>query len=127
MVTDADRLAAILASLPREDAAFLAAQLAPPWQRRRDRLAERDAAVREALAVHASLPRKPAAKARATELLRVAATPQARGERTELLRRILDLSEAGGLAWRRIYDIGGTGEVQQKPRTLHPAQATQSL
>ena len=120
-MTDADRLAAILAALPAEDAAFLATQLAPPWQRRRGRLAERDSAVREALAALAGLARKPAAMALATELLRVATTPHARGERVELLRRIIDLSEAGGLAWRRIYDIGAAGEVQQKPGTLHPA------
>ena len=118
-MTDADRLAAILAALPAEDAAFLATQLAPPWQRRRDRLAERDSAVREALAAHAGLARKPAAMALATELLRVTATPHARGERVELLRRIIDLG--GGLAWRRIYDIAGPNEVQQKPGTLHPA------
>ena len=118
-MTDADRLAAILAALPAEDAAFLATQLAPPWQRRRDRLAERDSAVREALAAHAGLPRKPAAMALATELLRVTAIPHARGERVELLRRIIDLG--GGLAWRRIYDIGAAGEVQQKPGTLHQA------
>jgi len=120
-MTAAARLAAILAALPAEDAAFLAAQLAPPWQRRAARLAERDAAVREALAAHSGLARKPAAMALATELLRAAATPYARGDRTELLRRILDLSEAGGLAWRRIYDIGAMDWVQQKTRTLHPA------
>jgi hypothetical protein len=119
VATDADRLAAILAALPAEDAAFLAGQLAPPWQRRRDRLAERAAAVREALAAHAGLARKPAAIALATELVRITSTPHARGPRPDLMRRIIDLG--GTLAWRRIYDIGAPAEVQQKPGTLHPA------
>jgi hypothetical protein len=108
-MTDAERIAEILRSLPAEDAAFLAAQLAqlaPPWQRRAARLAERDAAVREALATYAGLPSSPAAKALAAELRRVAACPHARGERMEQLRRIITLSGGKTLKWRRIFDIG---------------------
>jgi hypothetical protein len=118
-MTAAARLAAILAALPAEDAAFLAAQLAPPWQRRAARLAERDAAVREALAAHAGLPSRRAAEALAAELRRAAATPHARGERAELLRQIVDLSGGNALGWRRIIDLGAAQAVQQKPHLLH--------
>jgi hypothetical protein len=115
----ADRLAAILAALPAEDAAFIAAQLAPPWQRRAARLAERDAAVREALAVHSGLPPRPAAEALAAELRRGAACPHAHGDRAELLRQIVALSGGKALGWRRILDIGVVACVQKKPHELH--------
>jgi hypothetical protein len=125
-MTDAERLAAILALLPADDAAFLAAQMAPPWQRRAARMAERDGLVREALAAHATLPARPAAEALAAELRRMSATPHARGDRAQLLRGILELSGKGGLAWRRIMDIGTADFVQQKPGTLHKDPAMHS-
>jgi hypothetical protein len=118
-MTDADRLAAILATLPPADVAFLQAQFAAPWERRAARLAERDAAVRQAIAAHAALAPRPAAEALATELRRITATPHSQGSRTELLRRIVELSGNKPLAWRRILDIGTVTDVQKSNRTLH--------
>ena len=48
----------------------------------------------------------------ASELGRMTATPHARGERAELLRRILDLSNGNALAWRRIVDIADARDLQ---------------
>jgi hypothetical protein len=118
-MTAADRLAAILAALPAEDAAFLAAQMAPPWQRRAARLSERDDAVRHALAVHSDLLPRPAAEALAAELRCITATSHARGDRAELLRQIVTLSGQKALGWRRILDIGAVACVQKKPHELH--------
>jgi hypothetical protein len=113
------RVTAILAALPTDDAAFLRGLMAPPWQRRAARLAERDAMVREALAAHACTAPRPAAEALAAELCRAAACPHAKGDRAELLRRIVELSGAKALGWRRIVDIGAVSVVQKKTDTLH--------
>jgi hypothetical protein len=126
MSDTAARVTSILAALPTDDAAFLRALMAPPWQRRAGRLAERDAAVREALAVHAGLPPRPAAEALAAELRRATTCPHAKGERADQLRRILDLSGARALGWRRIVDIGAVAAVQKKTGRLHKDTVTQT-
>ena len=113
---DAERMRAILAQLPAADADFLRAQIGQPWERRAHRLAERDAAVREALAVYRGKAPYAAAKAVEQELRHAACAPHATGPRAALLRRIIDLSDRRGLAWRRIVDIGE--DLQKKSRTL---------
>ena len=60
---------------------------------------------------YAALPPRPGAEALATELRRV--TPHTKGERADLVRKIIGLSGGRPLAWRRIMD------VQQKTGPLH--------
>ncbi len=108
-----DRLAAALPPALAADLRDLVADLtSAPWQRRRRQLAARDDAVRLALLTHADLKPCRAAEALASELTRAAACPHARGERADLLRRILTMSNGKALAWRRIVDIAEAADLQ---------------
>ena len=90
----------------------MAGLTAAPWQRRANRLAERDTLVRLALLAYADLRPCRAADALSTELQRATACPHAIGERAALLRRILSLSGGRALAWRRIVDIAEAADLQ---------------
>ncbi len=74
MSHDPGRLAAILARLPPDDAAYLSTRLLQPWERRQRRLEARDAAVLEAFAAVPTLQPTPAARLIATELARYLAS-----------------------------------------------------
>ena len=62
---------------------------------------------------YAALPARPRAESLATELRRAIVTPHTKGERADLVRKIITLSGNRPLAWRRIMD------VQQKTGPLH--------
>ncbi|MBN8899873.1 MAG: hypothetical protein J0H57_02480 [Rhodospirillales bacterium] len=103
--TDLQRLEAICAALPPEDAGWLFARLAPAWRLRAQRHAQRAAAIREALAVYGDWRPTRAADALASELVRVAACSAPISERSTLLRRIIDLSNGRPIGMRQIYEI----------------------
>lgn len=103
--TDLQRLEAICAALPPEDAGWLFARLAPAWLLRAQRHAQRAAAIREALALYRGWRPTRAADALASELARVAASRSPISERSILLRCIIDLSNGRPIGMRQIYDI----------------------
>jgi hypothetical protein len=102
---DAAMLEAVCAALPPDYAAWVADRLAPAWERRAARLAQRNAAVREALTAYTGWCNDRAAKALLKELRDVASFPHKKGEREELLRRIIQLSGDKIIKVRRITDI----------------------
>jgi hypothetical protein len=106
--TMAERLAAILARLPPDDAALvaeLADRAALPWERRAARKAERDRLVRLAAETYADWRRTIAAKYLAAELRRAAGCPHSESNRVGLLREIIRLSGDRVIEWRSVYDI----------------------
>ncbi|MBN8872847.1 MAG: hypothetical protein J0H67_08430 [Rhodospirillales bacterium] len=103
--TDLQRLEAICATLPPEDAGWLFARLAPAWCLRSQRHAQRAAAIRQALGIYEGWRPTRAADALARELQRVAACRSPISERSALLRRIIDLSNGRPIGMRQIYEI----------------------
>jgi hypothetical protein len=111
-----DRLDRILAALPPDDAAWLAARLEPPWRVRQRRLGQRDEAVRAyAAAACVGLPPTAAAKAVAAALERYLGTawprereladlPDAPASRSAL-HRLARLNDGGPIGWRQLLNI----------------------
>jgi hypothetical protein len=87
------------------DANWLRGLIAPPWALRAARHAERAAAIQEALTAYEGWRPTRAADELASELMRVAACHTAIGERADLLRRIIALSNGRVIGARQIYSI----------------------
>jgi glutamyl-tRNA reductase len=100
-----DRILVAGRPLDQDDVELLASILDPAWKRRAARLAQRNAAVREALTAYTGWCNDRAAKALLKELRDVASFPHKNGEREELLRRIIQLSGDKIIKVRRITDI----------------------
>ena len=124
---DLPRLQATLAKLPADDAAWLAAALELPWQARARALSERDASIREGLALLSDLSRCPAARHLEQELQRYLATTWRMDQRAGLLPdasplrravyRIACSSDGKPVGWRQMLNVadGHRGGLQKKP------------